>query len=407
MAHLLGVHIENFKSLKDLALGQVGYGKGQPLPSLMCFIGPNGSGKSTLLDSFAFMADCLTEGVEAACDKSHRGGFFRLRTQGSTEPIRFTVYYREKKGARPLTYSFEINERDGVPIVAKERLQQRRKGQKHGRPHSFVDLENGKGSVWSGQSTEAEEGAEKHDIELDDLTRLGITSLGQFKEHERILGFRSYIENWYLSYFIPDAARVLPPAGAQKHLNRRGDNIGNVIQYLSRTHPDRFDRILKKISERIPGIREIDFHKSEDNRILLRFNEKGYSDPFYQHSMSDGTLKMFAYMLLLEDPEPHSFIGIEEPENGLYHKLLEQLAREFRAHAELSGARIQLLITTHSPYFVDALRPEQVWLLEKNEDGSTEARRTSDIPTIRELQSEGIPLGSLWYSNHFEERFQG
>ncbi|MDJ0835326.1 MAG: AAA family ATPase [Acidobacteriota bacterium] len=407
MAHLLGIRIQNYRSLKDLTLGRIGYGKGQPLPPIMCFIGPNGSGKSSLLDSFAFMADCLAEGVEAACDKPHRGGFSRLRTQSSTEPIKFEIYFKQRTQSRPITYAFEIEESNGVPIVVSERLQQRRKGQKHGRPFSFVNLNHGKGEVWSGQSTDREEGNEKHEVSLDDPGRLGITSLGQFKEHERILGLRAYMENWYLSYFVPDAARQLPIAGAQKHLNRSGDNLGNVIQYLQRSHPDRFQTILEKISKRIPGIQTIGFHKSEDNRILLRFNERGYTDPFYQQSMSDGTLKMFAYLLLLEDPEPHSFIGIEEPENGLYHKLLEQLAREFRRHAEQSANKTQLLITTHSPYFVDALKPDQVWLLEKDDNGETQARRTADIPTIEALKAEGIPLGSLWYSNHFEERFRG
>ena len=66
-------------------------------------------------------------------------------------------------------------------------------------------------------------------------------------------------------------------------------------------------------------------------RLLLRFNDRGFEDPFYAQQMSDGTLKLFAYLLLMEDPNPPPFICIEEPENGLYHKLLEVLAAEFRA----------------------------------------------------------------------------
>ena len=405
MAHLLGVRIQNYRSLANVTLGQVGYGQDDPLPPIMCFIGPNGSGKSSLLDAFAFLADCLREGVESACDKPNRGGFSRLRTQGQTGTIQFELYFRQKKKDRPITYSFEIDERNGVPSVVRERLRQRRLGQKWGQPYSFVNLIEGEGTVWSGQSTKFEEGTEKHDVRLDDLTRLGITALGQFKEHERVLALREYIESWYLSYFVPDAARKLPPFGAQRHLSRTGDNIGNVAQFLKRAHPEKFDRILEKISRRIPGIKAIGYRISEDNRILLRFNELGYSDPFFQQSMSDGTLKMFTYLLLLEDPDPPSFIGIEEPENGLYHKLLENLAREFRNHAESSDSNTQLLITTHSPYFVDALKPDQVWLLEKDDLGHTKARRTLDISGIRELQEQELPLGSLWYSNHFEERF--
>jgi len=408
MAQLLGIKIENFRALCDVRLGQTGYGAGDELPSLSCFIGPNGSGKSTLLDAFGFIADCLVEGVENACDRPQRGGFSRLRTQNSSGPISFELYYREKPQARPITYRFAINEENGVPVVVNESLLQRRKGQKHGRPFAFLKLSRGRGEVWAGDSTEDEEGAKRDDLELDDVSRLGITTLGQLKEHSRIVGLRSYISSWYLSYFLPDAARRLPAAGAQRHLDRTGENLGNVVQYLERSYPERFQRVLDRIADKIPGIETIKHERSQDGRLLLRFNERGYSDPFYQLSMSDGTLKMFAYLLLLEDPDPRPFIGIEEPENGLYHKLLEDLAREFLRHAR--GTRRnppQILITTHSTQFVDALKPEQVWLMEKNEEGQVKVTRTADIPTISELRSEGIPLGSLWYSNHLEEYFEG
>src|SRR5436305_15298824 len=110
MPRLLGLRIQNYKSLSDISLGQVGYGQGAPLPPLSCFIGPNGSGKSTLLDAFGFLADCLREGVEAACDKPQRGGLAQLRTQGSFQPIHFEIYYRESPQSRPITYSFSVAE---------------------------------------------------------------------------------------------------------------------------------------------------------------------------------------------------------------------------------------------------------------------------------------------------------
>ncbi|MEW6350433.1 MAG: AAA family ATPase [Thermodesulfobacteriota bacterium] len=405
MAHLLGIRIRNCKSLQDVTLGQVGYGQGEPLPRLSCFIGPNGCGKSSLLDAFGFLADCLGEGVEAACDKPQRGGFGRLRTQGISDPLRFHLYYRETSKARPVTYDFAVGELDGVPVVLNEQLLQRRKGEKRGRPFPFLRLKLGEGFVWAGERTEDEEGATKQEIKLEDVDRLGITTLGQLSDHPRIAGLRAYIESWYLSYFVPDAARRLLRSGAQKHLDRTGENLGNVVQYLERNHKARFAGIIERIRKRIPGIEKIETETSPDKRLLLKFNERGYEDPFFQHSMSDGTLKMFAYLLLLEDPEPPAFIGIEEPENGLYHRLVEQLAREFSSHAEESKGKMQVLITTHSPQFVDALRPEQVWLMQKDETGFTRVQRTADMQTIKELHGEGIPLGSLWYSNHLDERF--
>lgn len=403
MPQLLGIRIRGFKSLADVTLGQIGYGQGAPLPALSCFIGPNGCGKSSLLDAFGFIADCLSMGVEAACDQPQRGGFNQVRTQGSEAPIQFDLYFREAASTRPITYSFEIAEVKGLPVVHREHLRQRRKGQKRGQPFSFLRLEQGQGVVWAVDKTEDEEEATQYPIKLEDKDRLGITTLGQLSDHPRIVSLRAYIQSWYLSYFVPEAARRLPTTGAQKHLDRTGENLGNVVQYLARSQKARFGRILERIQKRIPGIQKIEIAESLDRRLLLAFNETGYHDPFYQQSMSDGTLKMFAYLLLLEDPEPPAFIGIEEPENGLYHKLLEELAREFRSYAETR--KTQLLITTHSPYFVDALNPRQVWLMEKDEYGHTQVKRTADMPAIAALEEEGIPLGSLWYSHHLEERF--
>ena len=217
--------------------------------------------------------------------------------------------------------------------------------------------------------TQTEESGKTEVIELQDKRKLGIATLGALKQHPRISAFRQFIEGWYLSYFAPDAARSLPMAGPQKHLNIHGDNLGNVVQLMEREHPSRFKSILDRIAERIPGIDRIDTEESPDRRLLLRFNDKGFSDPFYAQQMSDGTLKVFAYLLLLEDPAPPPFICIEEPENGLYHKLLETLVSEFRTHATGRRKAPQIFITTHQPCFVDALSPDETWILEKADMG--------------------------------------
>lgn len=403
MAKILGIHIQRYRALADITLGRHKHDSDEEdLPALCCLIGPNGSGKSTLLDAFGFLADCLREGVEAACDKPGRGGFNRLRTQGETGPILFDIYYREDARARPISYSVAIDERHGQPVVSYEVLKQRRLGNKTGQPFPFVKLEYGRGEAWAGQSMKDAEGSEKVPVKLVDPSRLAITTLGQLKEHPRIIKLREYIESWYLSYFVPEAARTLPMAGAQKHLSRTGDNIANVVEYMERSEPKRFDKVLADIARRIPGIQKIKSVRGPDNRLLLAFNEAGYQDPFFQYSMSDGTLKMFSYLLLLATPQPRPFIGIEEPENGLYHKLVEKLAYELKAHA--ADNNTQVLVTTHSPYFVDALSPEQVWLIERDPKGRAQVRRAADMPTIKELVAEGVPLGSLWYSNHFHER---
>ena len=162
--------------------------------------------------------------------------------------------------------------------------------------------------------------------------------------------------------------------------------------------------MLKKIAEKIPGIHKIDTERTNDGRLLLRFNDKGFQEPFYAQQVSDGTLKVFAYLLLLEDPTPPPFLCIEEPENGLYHKLLETLANEFREHASGRRGNSQVFVTTHQPYFVDALEPQEVWILEKGEDGFSTIRRASDDPIVNNMVEEGLPLGGLWYSDYLDAR---
>ena len=429
MAGIEGLRIKNYRALKDITLGKLWNTQNRDsLTPMTAVIGKNGVGKSTLFDAFGFLSDCLKGGVEEACDVRGRGGFERLRSQGQEGSIEFQIYYKEDYNSRPITYELAIDlDTDNRPYVKKERLRQRRKGQKTGWPFSFLILDEGKGIVWKGEEEgkQVEEGQDHFDlfkliekiqreadeesketelVELNDKRKLGIATLGSLKQHPRISLFRRFIEGWYLSYFTPDAARSLPLAGPQKHLNIHGDNLGNVVQFMEREHSQKFQNILNSISRKIPGIEKISTEKSPDNRLLLKFNDRGFQDPFYVQQMSDGTLKVFAYLLLLEDPSPPPFICIEEPENGLYHKLLETLAQEFRKHATGQRGRSQIFITTHQPYFVDALQPEEVWILEKGDDGFSRIKRASDNPLIKNLVSEGLPLGSLWYSDYLDER---
>lgn len=405
MARLLGIQIKNYRALANVSLGQVQYGRGTSLPRLTCLIGPNGSGKSTVLDAFGFVADCLLDGVEAACDKPWRGGFDRIKTQGANGPISFEIFFEAGDKSRPIVYQLVVDLVGGVPAAVEETCRQRREGETVGKPYYFLKLKNGKGKVWAGQAVGqvTEKSRDSQLVTLADLDKLGIATLGNLSEHPRIVALRSYIEQWYLSYFVPTAARSLPAAGAQRWLDREGSNIGNVLQYYQRQYPQQFEAILARLARAIPGLKKITPETSKDKRLLLKFDEQGYKDPFFQQSMSDGTLKMLAYAVLLEDPHPRPFIGIEEPENGLYVRLVERLASQFSKRTGDKSLSTQMLVTTHSPYFVDSLQPEQVWLMRKGEGGYAQAVRAADVDAIAAMSAEGLSLGALWYSNHFDD----
>jgi predicted ATPase len=399
MAILEGIQIKNFRALKDVTLGKVlSNNKQAELPRLVAIIGANGTGKSSILDALSFLGDCLAEGVEAACDKPHRAGFDKLRTLASSESIQFEIRYR-REGEPPINYTLHIDcDANGHVYVAKEELKHKpidRVG--GGQPLTFISLKQGKGHAWTGGEKIPKN---RERIEMANDQELAIDSVGALKNHPEIQRFREFMKRWYLSYFVPELARRTPVSGAQPHLSRTGENLANYLQYIERERKPQFIQMLKRLGTKIPGLERIDYQPTIQGDLILMFYAKGFGDkPFFQRAMSDGTLKLLAYLLLMEDPDPASLVGIEEPENGLHHQLLSALAHELKAYAQQASGP-QVLLTTHSPNLIDALTPDEVWVLEKNKNGFSTLTRAADIQGVQALYDEDIPMGSLWYSNH-------
>ncbi len=264
MGRISGIQIKNYGSLKNVKLGKLLFdSKEKELTNMNAIIGQSGTGKSTLADAFGFLADCLDKGVEVACDLNGRGGYECIISQGVQGSIEFEIYYRETSNEPPITYELSIGlDKYDRPIVEKERLRQRRANERYGRPMSFLYLEYGKGFAFKGNNSgfleeENQEIGEKVDVELADPRQLGIVTLGELREHPRIVKFKNFLKNWYLCYFSPTAAREIPNAGPQKYLNRLGNNVNNVAQYLYREDPKDFMKVLRSIQTKLPGIKEI------------------------------------------------------------------------------------------------------------------------------------------------------
>jgi predicted ATPase len=358
-----------------------------------------------MADAFGFIADCLDKGVEAACDMNHRGGFKQIVSQNSSVPIRFEVYYRESSNSKPITYELAIAlDKAERPFVLEERLRQR--VEKRGRPKSFLNLHNGEGYAFEGRDGwQDDEGkisgsGQKVDVKLTDNRYLGIATYGAMSQYTRIMDFMNFLRSWYLCYFSPDAAREVQIAAPQPFLNKTGSNINNVAQYMFREDKAGFKKILKDIQTKLPGITNIEPKHLENGQMVLRFYETGFSEPFYSPRMSDGTLKLFAYYLLLHEKNPRKLVFIEEPENGIYHQYLSDLANEMKKNVG-TGYSKQLFVTTHSPFFVNALSPDDVWVLEKDASGFSAVKRASEYEYVKSMTDEDVLLGDLWYSKYF------
>ena len=374
--------VRNFRALRSVEFKKI-----TPLTVLL---GPNGSGKSTVFDVFAFLAECFELGLRRAWDR--RGRARELKTRGSSEAVTIEIKYREQPRTPLITYHLSVNEHGGVPVVEHEWLSWTRG--RGGRPFRFLEYASGSGQAASGEEPDGEARRVSTPLRSPDL--LAVNALGQFQEHPRVAALRDFISGWYVSYLAADSARSQPEAGPHQRLSKTGDNLANVIQCLDEQHPGRLEEIFDVLRRRVPRIESVSAETMADGRLLLQIKDAPFDDPMLARFASDGTLKLLAYLVLMHDPAPPPFIGLEEPENFLHPRLLPELAEECRAAAE----RTQLLVTTHSPFFLSRLRPDEVRVLWRDERGHTQTRRVADIPGVNEFLEEGAHLGHLWMEGH-------
>lgn len=387
------IRLKNFKAFRDVHL--------KDMPSFLVVVGANGSGKSTLFDVFGFLHDCLKGNVRQALDK--RGRFREVLSRGcdpEKDAILIELQYRmEITGVeRLVTYSLEIGESGGAPVVQRELLRYKRG--RYGSPYHFLNFSKGQGYAITN-----EEEFNKPDEELERENQtvapdtLAIKGLGQFERFKAANAFRQLIEHWHVSDFHISAARGRKEAsGDSEHLSESGDNLPLVAQYLHEQHPDVFKEILSTMTRRVPGVASVEPILMSDGYLTLRFQDGSFKTPFLDRYVSDGTIKMFAYLVLLYDPRPHPLLCVEEPENQLYPQLMAELAEEFRMYSNRGG---QVLVSTHSPDFLNAAELDEVcWLVKRN--GSTEIHRAKDDSQIAAYVAEGDQLGYLWKQGFFD-----
>jgi len=382
--------IKNFKTLQSVELKHI--------PNMCVIVGANGSGKSSLFDVFSFLQDAMKDNVQKALSK--RGGFKEVISRGhENENIEFIIQFKMSIAGveRLVTYWLQIAQSNNRPIVKREVLRYKRGS--YGSPYHFLDFKNGKGYAINNEDDfdKIDEKLEREEQTLGKESALAINALGQFQRFKAASVFRQLIEDWHISDFHINQARKIQDDGYAEHLSREGENLALVTQFMYEEHKDKFESILRKLSKRVPGIKKVEAKTTEEGRVLLKFQDDFFSDPFLARYVSDGTIKMFAYLILLHDPKPHPLLCIEEPENQLYPNLLHELAEEFRLYSRKS----QVFISSHSPDFLNAIQLNEVfWLIKQ--DGKTIVKRAKDDSQIADYMADGDKMGYLWKQGFFE-----
>lgn len=385
------IRLKNFKAFRDTELTDI--------PNFCVFVGANGTGKSTIFSMFGFLRDAMTSNVNAALMRlGGSRGLREVRSRNSVGPIEIELKFRDKDDSPLTTYMLQINEAKGKAYVEREILRYRRGSS--GQPWHFLDFSQGTGTAVTNELESVKDvkelNRETQTLKSPDL--LAIKGLAQFEQFPAVVALGNLIENWHISDFHISKARPEQEAGYAEHLSREGENLSLVIEYLYKNHIDIFNKILELLKKRVPGISNIESKTTEEGRVLLKFQDGSFEDPFLARYVSDGTIKMLAYLTLLYDPQPHPLLCVEEPENQLYPKLLWELAEEFRAYANRG---CQVFVSTHSPEFLNATKLEEVFWLVK-EDGYTQIKSAKDDPQLKAYMDEGDQMGYLWEQGFFE-----
>jgi len=392
------ISVKNFKALQNVVM--------EDIPGFAVLVGANGTGKSTFIGVFDFLKDCLKDNVRTAVQK--RGGYDQLVSRGhESEPIdielQIEMDIQEIEKTRLVTYRLKISHEGRRVVVDEESL--RFKRGRHGAPYKFLDFSGGLGEALAesfdafDQSIKYED-LEREKQELDAPYILALKALGQLKRFDAASQLRELIENWTVSDFRIDDARVEPDAALAEHLNETGDNIALYAQYLYEDHRHAFDEVLRRMERFVPGVSNVTTEDTGDGRIALRFRDSAFDKGFIARAVSDGTIKMFAYLALLHDPDPHPLLCVEEPENQLYPTLLHSLAEQFDQYADRRSGSGQVFVTTHSPDFLNAVPIESIYWLRKR-DGFSEIKRAADDEQITALIDEGDLPGWLWREGLF------
>ncbi len=388
--------VQNYRVLQNIEF--------KKLTPLTVLIGPNGSGKSTTFDVFAFLSECFSHGLPQTW--SDRGGIRELRSRGCDGPVVIELKYREGGRAQhedgskgrsqnPLiTYHLALDEVEGTPIVAKEELSWRRK--QRGRPFGFLSYQKGEGEAIPGDAPDEDAERKKQPLSSPDL--LAVNTLGQLREHPRVAALRDFISGWYLSYLSVPQMREFARVGTSRRLSPTGDNLANVMQFLEERQPEKLRNVFGVLARRVPQLEKVLTETMRDGRLLIQLKDQPFEDPILARYVSDGTLKLLAYLFVLYDSDPPPLIGIEEPENFVHPKLLRDLGEECLIASQSS----QILVSTHSPYLLDSLKPDQLRVLNRGKDGFTTTRTVSDMPLVNEYLIEGGLLGESWVQGMFD-----
>jgi len=378
------IDYSNFKSLRECTL--------EPQP-VNLLIGANAAGKSNVVRGFRFLADAVRTDVESAT--SPLGGIEgAIHLGASPGEFEMSIDYfvpdpSAPKSKSDMSYRIRIGKHESRAAVLEEELRMKTRRNERGRAKVWLHSKLGKGRAVS-------DPAKPQDMESFDTEDPGVLALkavGFLDRFPRIRALRTFVEGWQFLSVSLDAIRAPHRDVRADHLEPDASNLVNVLRTI-RGSPD-YTAILDDLRELLTVVEDVET-SVERGRVQLLLKEHSFSDPVEALSVSDGTLRLLALLTALHLMPEHGLLCVEELEHGLHPHLFGPLLDMIRERCPDGGAR-QIIVTTHSPDFVDAAEPEEVVVVERRA-GKTQLDRL-ERGAVRKWLKE-FRLGELWRLRH-------
>jgi predicted ATPase len=376
------VSMEKFSRLKAKAFRRL-FDIDIPLKPLTVMIGANGVGKTSILDIVDLLAVSANGGLNKRINEL--SGIGAILTIDRSKDLFFELDM-PIIGYEPLKYSISLETMANSFAIASEQLSQER-GRGSGGP--FLHINSYYDNI------------KYHDIEKKTFVHPTWehnyleTSLSQVpKMYNNPEDFRKRLASstfYHVLNVDPRAPVRLPqPLRPAVLPGKNGEDIVSCLFNLRETNRDRFETVEDTLKAAFPGFERLDFPPVAAGTLAMTWKEKNYTTPIYMHQLSEGILRFLWLVTLLQSPGLTAVTLLDEPEVSLHPELLSQLADLFRE----ASTRSQILVATHSDRLVKFLKPEEVLVMDLNEDGTTSAQWADTLDLQKWLDE--YTLDELW-----------
>lgn len=375
------LRVQHYKSLFDTEVN---------LEPLTVFIGPNGSGKSNICEALAILSDFLQRLIDIGNNPANIKDFFAqsLQSVSNNQPSIESKFWHGKSDY----LSFEVSTLPKTENNPSEKYE------------NVLDL-----SVHFDYP--------QQNVSMK-ITGNAISGSERYAPRER---YTPSIRQFLVSNEYPDSpiANALnkvsiydfapinlssntPSTGS---MERTGQGIAYALVDILHANRKSFDELEERLTRLVPNIQRIALPRANNQTFLLELIDRYSQHHIPASDISDGTLRILAFLTALYQDDTPSIICFEEIENGVHPWLLHKMMELLKTVSTegITGKPVQVLITTHSPVLLNYVEPHQVRAVELDNEGKTQVHSlpTDSVRFQKALEAYDGALGELWFTNVF------